>query len=135
MNKLLAFTVPIGLLLVACGGQKPPEPGECKVISIPARCVSMATYTISTMGHTVTPPHYCAPPGDITINIQPPHSDAGSVITKPKNPALPNVDWLNGTNAPDGSILVLKPGDAPNGGYNYFVYFADGSCIDPKITI
>ncbi len=135
MNKLLAFTVPIGLLLVACAGQKPTVARECRVISIPADCRSMATYTINTMGHTVTPPHYCAPPGDITINIQPPNSAVGSVITKPKNPELPNVDWLNGTNAPDGSILVLSPGAAPDDEYSYFVYFADGYCIDPKITI
>jgi hypothetical protein len=44
--------------------------------------------------------------------------------------------WLIGKNDPDSGGFELKiPEDAADGDYDYMILFADGSCIDPRITL
>jgi len=138
MNKLLAFTVPIGLLLVACGPHQ-PIPKDCVVVTIERdKCPSPpGGIMINRNGHAVTPINYCLPQGEVIIQftVKPPNGPLGSVTTKPKIEDDPAHDWLNGTNDPDANSFALDATGAPPGEYDYYVYFADGYCIDPRITI
>jgi len=133
MNKLLAFTVPIGLLLVACGPHE-PIPQDCVVVEPPGMCANAPRITINHNTHVVAPPNYCADPGeDIEVRVVPANGDVGTVTTKPKSDD-PDHAWLNGTNDPGANGFILHATDVP-GSYDYYVIFADDYCIDPRITI
>jgi hypothetical protein len=133
MNKLLAFTVPIGLLLVACGPQQ-PMPKNCVAVDPPGMCANAPGITINYRTHVVAPPNYCADPGeDIEVSVVPVprNGDVGTVTTEPKRG---HPRWLAGTNDPDPNGFVLEATD-DEGDYYYNVIFSDGCIIDPKITI
>ena len=136
MNEKLIITMATSLVLIACAGQKEFTPEGCEIIEIPA-CVNQAFININAQGHVVAPPHICPDPvQDIEVRVTPPNGDVGSVVTSPKNLDDPAHDWLNGTNDPDPSRFTLSPPKGtPSGSYDYKVTFADGYCIDPRITL
>ena len=136
MNKKLIFTMATSLVLIACGGQKEFTPEGCEIIDIPA-CVNQAFITINTKSHKVAPPHICPDPvQDIEVRVVPRNGEVGSVVTSPKKLNDPDHDWLNGTNDPDADNFTLSPPDGtPEGYYDYKVTFADGYCIDPRISL
>jgi len=131
MNKLLALTVPIGLLLVACGPHQ-PIPQDCVAVDPPGMCSNAQAITINYNSHVVAPPNYCADPNeDIEVRVVPRNGGVGTVTTEPK-PGHPG--WLAGTNDPDRNGFVLHATDE-EGEHDYNVIFSDGCIIDPKITI
>jgi hypothetical protein len=134
MNKKLFFTVPISLILVACGGQNGPVPKDCVVVDIPGQCANAPAITINREAHTARPPNYCAKPGeDIKVRVTSANGPVGTVVTKPKID-IPKNAWLNGTNDPDPNGFVLTA-SATKDKYYYKVEFKDGYCIDPRISV
>lgn len=136
MNKKLMFTMTTSLVLIACGGVKDVTPKVCVVEVIPWRCVETAKININTISQKVSPRHICPEAGeDIEVKVTPHNGDVRSVATSPKLSDSEH-DWLNGTNDPDaGGFTLSPPDDSPKGNYDYNVTFADGHCIDPRISL
>ena len=136
MNKKLAFAMPLSLVLIACGGPKDVTPKGCVASVVPWRCVETAKININTNSQKVSPRHICPESGeDIEVKVTPANGDVGSVVTSPKSSDSEH-DWLNGTNDPDVNGFTLSPPEgSPKGDYDYKVTFADGYCIDPRISL
>lgn len=120
MNKKILIAIPVCLLGIH-GTSQVTAQGECVVVSVPPMCQGGGRITINTNTKNVSPPNLCASPGDsIDVNVQP----SGSVTINGKNGG-----WPDGS----GSSFTLT---APAAGtYDYNVYFEDGSCVDPRISV
>ena len=133
MNKIFVFTVPISLILVACGERWDPVLEDCEVVEIPSECnPDPPAVTLNVTGHTAAPPNYCVNVGETAaFRVVPPDGDTDTVRTIPKDEG--DV-WLNGRNDPDPNGFELTAPDV-KGDYEYYVAFKDGHCIDPRIVV
>ena len=132
MNKIFVFTVPISLILVACGQQMGSGTQVCDVVEIKPCTGNPPVVTINTIPKKVAPAKFCVGPnGTVKFRVKPTGGAVGTVATIPK--VVTNF-WLIGTNDPDADGFTLTAPDAV-GEYGYYVAFKDGHCIDPMIKV
>ena len=123
MNKKLLVLAPLALF----GLNEPAEVGaqaDCATVNVPPVCQRGSQVTINTQTSNVSPPNVCASPGSsVSFNVVP----TGTAVVVSKN----GTSWLSGSG---NAFAINVPGDAA-GSYDYAVFFEDGSCIDPRISI
>jgi hypothetical protein len=120
MNNKMLLAIPM-FLIGLHGAPQASAQSHCVPQFVPPQCQPADNLTINTQTRNVAPPNLCAAPGQIiTVSVVP----GGSVAIHGKNSGWPNA-W--------GSSFTMT---APrSGAYDYNVYFEDGGCIDPKITV
>ena len=120
MNKKILIAIPVCLLGIH-GTSPVTAQADCVEVSVPPTCQGGGRITINTTTKNVAPPNLCASPGEsIDVNVQP--DGFVSIIGK-------SGGWPNGS----GSSFTLT---APAAGtYDYNVFFEDGSCVDPRISV
>ncbi|MDX1482467.1 MAG: hypothetical protein R3315_12365 [Woeseiaceae bacterium] len=125
----------VAVSLPACAPQNPAIADyDCEIVSIPACTGNPQSITINTNPNNkvVAPPNYCAGPNEtITFKVTPTNSAKRSVAVVPKSPGD---IWMIGTNDPNANEFSIET-PASEGEYGYTVIFADGTCIDPRITV
>ena len=134
-KKSLTAATAIGIagLLQACAPQQIATMDyECEIVQIPACTGNPPSININVNSKNIAPPNYCAGPGEtITFKVTPNNAPIRSVAVVPKDPAD---IWMIGTNDPDANeFTVVTPSSSDE--YGYTVIFANGDCIDPRITV
>ena len=120
MNKKILIAIPV-CLIGFNGTSQVTAQGDCVEVSVPPMCQGGGRITINTNSKNVSPPNLCASPGEsIDVSVVP----DGSVTIEGKDGG-----WPNGSG---GSFTLTAP---EAGSYDYNVYFEDGSCVDPKISV
>jgi hypothetical protein len=118
----------IGIPLLMVALHEPVEvvaQAECVMQEPPPVCQNAQRININVNSRNIAPGNICIEPGDsITVNVTP--NGASARIESKDGTA-----WLGGQG---GSFNIQVPEDA-SGEYDYDVYFPDGSCIDPRITV
>lgn len=134
-KKSLTAATAIGIagLLQACAPQQIATMDyECEIVQIPACTGNPQSINVNINSKNIAPPNYCAGPDEtITFKVTPATTPIRTVAVIPKDPG--NI-WMIGTNDPDATEFTIKTPPAP-GEYGYTVIFADGDCIDPRITV
>ena len=121
MNKAILLAAPLGLVLFYGTTLVTAQEQECRTMSVPA-CQDGTRITINNNANTVAPPNLCVDPGEtITVNVSP---DGTAARIEGKSGG-----WPNGSGS---SFELVAP---ESGTYDYNVYFSDGSCLDPRVTI
>jgi hypothetical protein len=121
MNKAILLAAPLGLVLFYGMPHLTAQEQECRTMSIPT-CQDGTRITINNNGNTVAPPNLCVDPGKaITVSVSP---EGTSARMEGKDGG-----WPSGSGQ---SFELVAPG---SGAYDYNVYFSDGSCLDPRITV
>ena len=121
MNKKLLLAAPL-CLLVFQGTSQVTAQGNCVTQTIPAACSGGGRITINNSTKNVSPPNLCASAGEtIQVNVVP--NGTARIAGK-------NGGWPSG--GPDSSFSITVQG---SGTYDYNVYFEDGSCLDPRISV
>ena len=119
MNKKLFVPLPACLLLLQSAPLVTAQ-DQCEPMNIPDQCQATSRITINTYTRNISPPNICAAPGDeIQVSVVP----EGEVRIAGKS------GWPNGAGA---AFTIVAP---EAGDYEYNVYFGDGSCIDPRVTV
>lgn len=98
---------------------------ECEVQEVPPVCQDAPRININVNSKHVSPPNICAEPGD-TIQVRVTPAGNSATIAGKSGP-----DWLQGS----GETFAIEVPDSVTGEFDYNVYFADGSCIDPRIKV
>ncbi len=120
MNKKVLIAIPLCLIGIHQTSQLTAQ-DECVEVPVPPVCQGGSRITINTNTNNIAPPNLCASPGDsISVNVVP----RGSVTIDGKDGG-----WPNGLGS---SFTITAPA---TGTYNYNVYFEDGSCVDPRISV
>lgn len=119
-NKMLV-AIPLGL--IACyGASQVTAQVECELVDVPPVCQGGQQININTNSKIISPSNLCAVPGEtIEVNVTPAGSTA-SIGGK-------DGGWPS---ASGSTFTITAPAE---GSYDYNVFFADGSCIDPRITV
>ncbi len=121
MNKKLLVSLPLSVLLLQ-GAPTVTAQGECELMEVPPVCQAAPQITINVNARTIAPPNICVDPGqEIPVQVTP----AGSSVRLEGK----NGDWPSAS----GEDIVLTAPD--EGEHDYNVYFEDGSCIDPRVTV
>ena len=121
MKKTILLAAPLGLVLFYGTSQVTAQDPECESMSIPV-CQDGTQININNNGKVVAPPNLCVDPGEtITVNVSP---DGTSASIEGKNGG-----WPSGSGS---SFTLVAP---ESGTYDYNVYFSDGSCLDPRISV
>jgi hypothetical protein len=121
MKKTILLAAPLGLVLFYGTSQVTAQDDECESMSIPV-CQDGTRITINNNGKMVAPPNLCVDPGEtITVSVSP---DGSSASIEGKNGG-----WPSGSGS---SFTLVAP---ESGTYDYNVYFDDGSCLDPRISV
>jgi hypothetical protein len=90
-------------------------------------CQAGRTITINNEAHTYKPDNLCVTAGDvIRVNVTP----SGTATIRSKSG-----DWPNGSNGSERSFTITAPPVTAETSYDYNVFFSDGSCKDPRITV
>ena len=120
-------------LIQACAPQNSAIANyDCEIVSIPVCTGSPPSITINVQAKTIAPRNYCAPPNSVVrFDVRPINSPLRSTAVVPKNPGD---TWMIGTNDPDANEFTVET-PATLDEYGYTVIFADGTCIDPRITV
>lgn len=122
MKKTILLAAPLGLVLFYGTSQVTAQDDECESMSIPV-CQDGRQITINNNGKMVSPPNLCVDPGEtIEVNVTP---DGTSASIESKEGG-----WPSGSGS---SFTLVAPEEA--GSYDYNVYFSDGSCLDPRISV
>jgi hypothetical protein len=97
----------------------------CEVQEVPPVCQDADRININSNSRNISPRNICVNPGaSISVKVTP----AGSSVTiAPKNEA----EWLHGS----GETFTLQVPASATGEFDYNVYFADDTCIDPRIKV
>ena len=121
MKKTILLAAPLALVLFYGTPHVTAQQPECKTMSVPT-CQDGTRITINNNSNTVAPPNLCVDPGEtITVSVSP---EGSSARIEGKSGG-----WPSGS----GSTFTLV---APESGtYDYNVYFSDGSCLDPRISV
>lgn len=98
---------------------------ECEVQEVPPVCQDARRININTNSKDVSPRNICVDPG-ATIPVQVTPEGNSATIAGKSGP-----DWLHG----NGETFSLHVPDTATGEFDYNVYFADGTCIDPRIKV
>ena len=121
MKKTILLAAPLGLVLFYGTSQVTAQDPECESMDIPV-CQDARQITINNNGKMVAPPNICVDPGEtITVNVSP---DGTSASIEGKDGG-----WPSGSGS---SFTLVAP---ESGTYDYNVYFSDGSCLDPRISV
>ena len=122
MKKTILLAAPLGLILFYGTSQvTAQDPPECEPMDIPV-CQNARVITINNNGKSVAPRNLCIDPGEtITVNVVP----EGSASIEGKSGG-----WPTGSGS---SFTLVAPEES--GEYDYNVYFSDGSCLDPRISV
>ena len=127
-GTLMTKKTPIALAMLVAAVYQPTAivaQDECEVQEVPPVCQDARRININANSKNVSPRNICAEPGDtIPVQVTPP----GNSVTIAGKGA---VEWLQGS----GETFVLQVPDSATGEFDYNVYFADGSCIDPRIKV
>jgi hypothetical protein len=120
MNKKLFVPLPACLLLLQSAPLVTAQ-DQCDPMPVPDQCQNAPGVTINTYTRGIAPPNICVEAGkEIRVNVVP----RGEVRIAGKTGG-----WPQGSG---GSFTVVAP---EAGEYDYNVYFGDGSCIDPRMTV
>ena len=120
MNKKVLIAIPL-CLIGFHGTSQVTAQDDCVPSSVPPVCQGGGSITINTITQNIAPPNLCATLGEsIRVNVVP----SGSVTIDGKDGG-----WPNGS----GSSFTITP--PATGTYDYNVYFEDGSCVDPRISV
>lgn len=119
--------------LPACAPQNPAIADyDCEIVEIPVCTGSPPAITINVQAKTIAPRNYCAPPNSVVkFQVRPINSPLRSAAVVPKHPGD---TWMIGTNDPNANEFTVET-PATLAEYGYTVIFADGTCIDPRITV
>lgn len=121
MKKTILLAAPLGLVLFYGTSRVTAQDPECESMTIPV-CQDGRQITINNNGKMVAPPNLCVDPGEtITVNVSPEGTSA-SIEGKEGG-------WPSGSGT---SFELVAP---ESGTYDYNVYFSDGSCLDPRISV
>lgn len=119
MNKKLLVSLPLTVLLIQ-GAPDVTAQDECERIDVPPVCQDARRITINNQTYRIAPLNICAAAGDeIEVNVVP----EGSARIEGKT------GWPSGSGE---RFFITAP---ETGEYDYNVYFEDGSCIDPRVTV
>lgn len=120
MKKL--FVIALSLFVVGYyGSTQVTAKQSCEQVSVPPVCQRASRITINNNSHSVSPPNICVSPGEaIEVNVTP----DGTASIEGKSGG-----WPNGSGS---SFTITAPGP---GDYDYNVYFDDGTCLDPRISV
>ena len=119
MNKKLLVSLPLSILLIQ-GTPDVTAQIECERIDVPPVCQAVSRITINNETYNIAPLNICAVPGaEIEVNVVP----HGSARIEGKE------GWPSGA----GESFSITAPEA--GEYDYNVYFEDGRCIDPRVTV
>lgn len=121
MNKKLLVSIPLSVLLFQGTATVTAQDG-CEPMDVPPVCQNARKITINVNSKKISPRNICVDPGqEIPVKVKP----RGSSVTIEGKMG----GWPSGS----GKKFVLI---APEGGeYDYNVFFEDGSCIDPRVTV
>lgn len=120
MNKKLLIALPACLLFIE-GTPDVTAQGACRPMDVPPVCQAAGRITLNNETYNISPPNICASPGQvIDVNVVP----RGNARIVGKR------GWPVGGGR---SFTITAPESA--GEYDYDVYFDDGSCIDPRVTV
>ena len=121
MKKTILLAAPLGFVLFYGTSQVTAQDPECESMTVPV-CQDGTQITINNNGRMVAPPNLCVDPGE-TIEVKvTPEGTSASIEGK-------NGGWPSGSGA---SFTLVAP---DSGTYDYNVYFSDGSCLDPRISV
>jgi hypothetical protein len=121
MNKKFLIAIPLCLLGFYGTSQVTAQDPECEVVSVPPTCQGASRININTNSRNISPRNICVSPGQtFDVNVRP----TGSVTIRGKDGGWPD--------ASGASFSLTAPA---SGEYDYNVYFEDGTCIDPRITV
>lgn len=120
MNKKPLLLLPVSVLLIQ-GSPDVTAQDPCEPIDVPPVCQAGNRITIiNNETYGIAPLNICAAPGDdIEVKVVP----QGSARIEGKR------GWPSGSGE---SFIITAPAA---GEYNYNVYFEDGTCIDPRVTV
>lgn len=107
----------------------------CKTERTPAQCDrgQPPQITITPGAIQAAPPRYCVAAGGTVEFMVAGDPEKASVATVPDNPYQ---IWLYRSNAEDAKTFSIQvPSDQEAGDYKYLVFFKNGKCIDPMITV
>ena len=123
MNKKYWLLAPALIVMTQSASQLNAQ-DPCVVQEVPPVCQQASRLTINVNAMRVAPPNICVRPGStIEVNVVP-----NSFATiQPKG----DRGWPRGS----GSSFTLNVPDDASGVYDYNVYFENGSCIDPRISV
>jgi hypothetical protein len=121
MNKKAFFAVPLCLIALH-GTSQVTAQDNCVAMDVPPVCQGGGRININNNSHNISPRNLCASPGEtIEVNVTPAGTEA-SIFGK-------SGGWPNGSG---GSFTITAPAEND---YEYNVSFADGTCIDPRISV
>ncbi len=121
MNKKVFLAVPL-CLIVLHGTSQVTAQDNCVEMDVPPVCQGGGRININNNSHKISPRNLCASPGDtIEVKVTPARTQA-SVSGK-------SGGWPNKSGE---SFTITAPDE---GDYEYDVIFADGTCIDPRISV
>ena len=119
MKKMLFVPLPACFLLLQSAPPVTAQP-DCEPVEVPAQCQPVDQININTNTHKISPRNICAAPGqEIEVKVSP----EGSVRIQGKS------GWPTGEGE---TFTIIAP---ESGEYDYNVYFEDGICIDPRVTV
>ncbi len=121
MNKKTFIALPLCLMALH-GTSQVTAQGNCVPMDVPPTCQGGGTININNNSHNISPRTLCASPGETIEVIVTPAGTEASIFGK-------SGGWPNGSGA---GFTISAPGD---GDYDYNVSFADGTCIDPRISV
>ena len=121
MKRILAVAAILTIAAWYWSKQVVAQPA-CEPGNTPPVCQPGSGITINNQSRSVAPPNICVSPGQsISVTAVP---DGGASIQGKGG------GWPNGS----GSSFTLTAPNAP-GEYDYNVFFSDGTCLDPRITV
>lgn len=121
MNMKLLVSLPLSLVLFQ-GTSTVTAQGACEPMDVPAVCQNARKITINVNSKKISPRNICVDPGqELRVHVKP----RGSSVTIEGKTG----GWPSGS----GEKFVLVAPD--EGEHDYNVYFEDGSCIDPRVTV
>ncbi len=122
MKKTVMLTAPLMILAYYSSTQVTTAQEPCEIRTPPDNCQPAQRITINNQSKNVSPPNVCLDAGNtITVNVTP----SGSASMQGKDGG-----WPSGS----GTSWELHAPET-EGEYDYNVYFEDGSCLDPRITV
>ena len=121
MNKKVFVAIPL-CLIVLHGTSQVTAQDNCEPMGALPACQGGGQININNNSHNISPRNLCAAPGESIEVIVTPAGSSASIYGK-------SGGWPSGSGT---SFTITAPGE---GAYDYNVTFADGTCIDPRISV
>lgn len=121
MSRKFFVAIPL-CLIVLHGTSQVTAQDNCEPMDVPPVCQGGSRININNNSHKISPRNLCASPGQ-TIEVKvTPSGTVASIFGK-------SGGWPSGS----GESFTITAPDV--GAYDYNVSFADGTCIDPRISV